>query len=76
MYRYLPVIETVESEEREQVPTCGIRVVKREGDESKEIHYISDVFTDLELGEQFAALCTREQLAPMHLMDAIEDFLP
>ena len=76
MYHYLHVFEIVESEEREKVPTCGIRVVKEEGDESKEIRYIPDVFTDLALGERFAALCTREQLDPIHLMDTIEDFMP
>ena len=76
MYRYLPVVEIVESEEHELVPTCGIRILEGEGAASKELLYIPDVFTDIKLGKRVACLCTQEQLHPIHIFDVIEDFLP
>ncbi len=76
MYRYLPVMEIVESEQQDKVVTCGIRVIQEADANTREIRYIPDIFTDIALGERFAALCTQEQLDPIHLLDAIEDFMP
>lgn len=76
MYRYLYVEEIVRTEEQKPVTTCGIRIIKCDGAKDKEICYIRDVFTNIELGKQFAKICTREQLDPVHIFDAIENFLP
>ena len=35
-----------------------------------------DIFLEAEEAESFAALCTKEQLEPVHFLDVLEDILP
>lgn len=70
-YRYVPVQETVTTEEQEVRVTYGISVRTVE----EEIAFVRDVSTELEEIQALTDLCTEKQLDPLHLPDVIEDFL-
>ena len=70
-YRYVPVQETLKSEELGTYVTYSLSVRTIE----EEIAFVSDVSTDYEEIEQLAALCTIKELDPIHLEDVIQDFL-
>lgn len=70
-YRYVPVQQTIESEELGTYISYGISARTVE----EEIFRISDVSTDFEKVRRLADLCTERELAPEHLGDVIEDFL-
>ncbi len=71
-YRYIPVRESLESDELGTYISYGI-CVRREKEE--EIEFISDVSTEFEKVKRLAHICTEKQLSPEHLSDVIEDFL-
>ena len=70
-YRYVPVQETITTEENEVRVTYGISVRTVE----EEIAFVRDVSTELEEIQALTDLCTEKQLAPIQLPDVIEDFL-
>ena len=59
-------------EDLNTVITYGIRVSSK----GKQIALISDVSTNETEVKDLAALCTQEQLEPIHLSDVIEDLTP
>ena len=71
-YRYLPVEQTIVSDE---LGTCfttyGIRVLSHD----EELFLISDISTDFEKVRRLTELFTKYDLCPEHLNDLIEDFL-
>ncbi len=70
-YRYVPVQQTIESEELGTYVSYGISARAVE----EEIFFISDVSTNFEKVRCLADLCTEKELAPEHLEDVIQDFL-
>ena len=70
-YRYVPVQETLHSDELGSYISYAISVRTTE----EEIAFVSDVSTEFEEIEQLADLCTAKQLDPEHLPDLLEDFL-
>ena len=70
-YRYVPIQQTLLSEDNDAYVTYGISVRTVED----EIAFVSDVSTEFEEVQRLAALCTEQELDPLHLMDVVEDFL-
>ena len=70
-YRYVPVQETLHSDELGSYVSYAISVRTAE----EEIAFVSDVSTDFEEIERLADLCTEKQLDPEQLPDVLEDFL-
>ena len=70
-YRYVPVEQTLKTEEHQSYVTFGISVRTVED----EVTFISDLSTDFEAVSRLAELCTEQELDPVHLSDVIEDFL-
>lgn len=70
-YAYIPVQETLTSDELGTYVTYGISV--RAVDE--EIAFVSDVSTEFEEIRHLTDVCTAEQLDPEQLSDVLEDFL-
>ena len=70
-YRYVPVQETLRSDELGTYVTYSLSVRTVE----EEISFVRDVSTNFEDVQHLADLCTERQLDPMHLDDVINDFL-
>ena len=70
-YRYVPVQETLTTDELGTYVTYGLSVRAVE----EEIAFISDVSTEFEEIQHLANVCTEKQLDPDHLSDVLEDFL-
>ena len=70
-YRYVPVQETLRTDELGTYVTYGLSVRTEE----KEIAFVSDVCTDFDEVRELASLCTEKELDPDQLPDVIEDFL-
>ena len=70
-YRYVPVQETLTSDELGTYVTYSVSVQTV----SEEIAFVRDVSTDFEEIRQLTEKCTEQQLDPVHLDDLIEDFL-
>ena len=70
-YRYVPVQETLTTDELGTYVTYGISVRTVE----EEIAFISDVSTDYEEIERLADMCTAKALDPVHLGEVVQDFL-
>ena len=70
-YRYVPVPETLLTEDNESYVTYGLSVRTVED----EIAFVSDVSTDFEEVSRLADLCTEQELDPIHIGEVIEDFL-
>lgn len=70
-YRYVPVQETLTSDELGTYVTYGISVRAVE----EEIAFISDVSADFEEIRHLADVCTENQLSPEHLSEVIYDFI-
>ncbi len=70
-YRYVPVQETLTSDELGTYVTYSISVQTV----SEEIAFVRDVSTDYQEIRQLTELCTDKELDPDHLNDVIEDFL-
>ena len=71
-YRYVPIQQTMESEDVGTYSTFGIQVLRVE---ETVIDLISDVSTDLKEVQRLADLCTERQLSPEHIRDVVDDFL-
>ena len=70
-YRYVPIQQTLTSEDNEPYVTYGISVRTVE----EELAFVSDVSTEFEEIQRLTELCTEQQLDPEHLMDVVDDFL-
>ena len=70
-YRYVPVRETLSSDELGTYDTYGISVRTTE----EEISFVRDVSTEFEEIQYLTNVCTEKQLDPEHLSDVLEDFL-
>lgn len=70
-YRYIPIRETLSSDELGTYITYSLSVRTLE----EEITFVSDVTTDFEEIERLADLCTLKELDPIHLKEIIQDFL-
>lgn len=70
-YQYIPVQETLTSDELGTYVTYSISVRTV----SEKVAFIRDLSTKFEEIEHFTDLCTEKQLDPEHLDDIIQDFL-
>ena len=70
-YRYVPIQETITSDELGTYVTYSISVRTVE----EEIAFVHDVSTDLEEIQHLTDVCTKQELDPYHLEDIIQDFL-
>ena len=70
-YRYVPVRETLHSDELGTYVTYSLSVRTIE----EEIAFVSDITTDYEEIERLADLCTAKELDPIHLEEVVQDFL-
>ena len=70
-YRYVPVRETLVTEDNDKYVTYGLSVRTVED----EIAFVSDVSTEFEEISKLADLCTEQELDPIHIGDVIEDLL-
>ncbi len=70
MLQYIPVREELFSPELGNYVSYGIRAVLASGEEATSV---SDVSPDFAFVQKLAALCTSEQLSPIHLHDVVED---
>ena len=70
-YRYVPVQETLQTEDNAKYVTYGISVRTVED----EVAFVSDISTEFEEVSRLADICTAQELDPEQLGDVIEDFL-
>ena len=71
-YVYESIRQEATCEDLDTVITYGIRVSSK----GKQVALISNVSTNETEVKDLAALCTQEQLEPIHLSDVIEDLTP
>lgn len=64
------LIESRVTVEGQEADTFGIEITGEEG-----CARVEDVTPDRETAERLCALFARERLSPLHLTDAVEDFL-
>ena len=75
MFRYLPFESVGSSPYIGTYRTFGLRVLQsREGLED-EVMLLPDISTSFSFVLRLAALLTRKQLHPIHLLDVMEDLL-
>ncbi len=72
LYRYLPIEERLHSAELGHYIAYGISVLNLHGNE---ICRISDVSVCYSSVNALCEVCTAQELHPIHLRDAVEDFL-
>ena len=70
-YKYVPVQETLTTDELGSYVTYGLSVRAVE----EEIAFVSDVSTVYEEIERLADICSAKQLDPVHLEEVVQDFL-
>lgn len=75
MYQYLPIQNEIFSPEIGKYHTFGLRVLRTEDGEDREIMIFPDVSTDFSFTLRLASLFTEKQLDPLHLLDALYDFI-
>lgn len=75
MIRYLPFENEVSSPYIGTYRTFGLRVLQSRDGFEDEIMLLPDISTDFSLVLRLAALFTRKQLNPIHLLDVLEDLL-
>lgn len=75
MIHYRVIEETLYHEDLGQYTAYGISAYSVEDGETKLLAHISDVFLDMQKAEQFASLCNRLALDPIHLPDVVADML-
>ncbi len=75
MILYQPVEETLCHEDLGRYTAFGICVYRIEQEESNLLMKVSDVFPSAQEAENFAGLCNRLALDPLHLEDVIADTL-
>lgn len=71
MFRYVCVEEFLFNREHGHYRSFGIRAFH----DYCEVAFLSDISTDVSFVDFMAALCTRLQLDPIHLMDVMEDMI-
>ena len=71
MFQYTVVKETLEHCEIGPYTGYGIRTLEVSSSGSEEVAFVSDVSCEQAFVEQLAALCTRLQLYPCHLLSLI-----
>ena len=75
MIRYLPVKQTLYTPETGQYLSYGIAAVRFSQDDCEIPAFVSDVSSDFSVVSKLAELFNREQLHPVHLLDALHDFI-
>lgn len=70
MFRYVPIKESLYSDELGSYISFGIKAVDLLG---RDVTSVSDVSTNEAFITELCNLCTQEQLLPVHLLDVIED---
>lgn len=75
-YFYYPVPQKlILQEEETEYVSYGISVFQILEGSAREIHLVSDVSLDRDFAFTLAHRCTVKQLAPVHLLDVIQDTL-
>ena len=75
MFLYDCVMERLHDPEIGVYTSFGIAAYTASNGRRRRVHFISDVSVDPVQVTQLAELCTREQLEPCQLLDAVEDAL-
>ncbi len=75
MYLYLIIRGHTISDDNTKHTTYGIKVLFFDGTLITEKLRIPDISTDYDMITHVAALCTNEQLDPIHLVDIVQDML-
>lgn len=75
MYQYLPIQNELFSPEIGTYATFGLRVLRTQNGEDKELMILPDVSTDFSFTLRLASLFTEKQLDPLHLLDVLYDFI-
>lgn len=75
MIHYLPFENEVSSPYIGTYCTFGLRVLQSRDGFEDEIMLLPDISTDFSFVLRLAALFTRKQLNPIHLLDVLEDLL-
>ena len=75
MFQYLPIQSEVTSPELGTYRAFGLRVFQVQNGVDEEVMILPDISTSFLFTLRLAALFTRKQLDPAHLLDVIADFL-
>ena len=75
MFQYLPIQSEVTSPELGTYRAFGLRVFQVQNGVDEEVMILPDISTSCLFTLRLAALFTRQQLDPAHLLDVIADFL-
>lgn len=75
MFVYLPIENEMHAPYLGRYRTFGLRVLRSEAEEDRELMILPDVSTDFAFTLRLASLFTRKQLSPLHLLDVLEDLL-
>ena len=75
MYLYLVIKEHIVSDNNTESITYGIKVLFCTCTHVTEKLRIHDISTDYDMITRIAALCTNEQLDPVHLPDIVQDMI-
>lgn len=71
-YRYVPIQQTMTSEDHGTYSTFGIQVLLVE---ETVLDTFSDVSIELAEVQRLCEICTERQLHPEHIRDVVDDFL-
>lgn len=75
MFLYLPIENEMDSPYLGKYRAFGLRVLRNEADQDRELMVLPDISTDFGFILRLASLFTRKQLDPLHLLDVLEDML-
>ena len=75
MLLYLVIEEQLYHEDIGEYTSYGIQGIYATYGVYKEVAFVSDVVCDRKKTAEIAALCTRLQLSPIHLIDVVEDMI-
>lgn len=75
MFRYLPFENDMDSPYIGLYHAFGLRVLLSQNGLEEEVMLLPDISTDFSFVLHLAAVLTRKQLDPIHLLDVIEDSL-
>ena len=75
MYRYHTVSEIHRHPEGPSYEAYGIVCIEGEGEDARQVAYVSDVSCDGTALAALVALCNEEELSPLHLVNVVDDWL-
>ncbi len=70
---YVPFSQELTTEDNKQYTGYGIRALRGAGERWECAAEVSDISCSMAFVRELAQRCTRMELAPMHLLDVVED---